>query len=249
MLQAELAKDKQGPLGEFNSCGIVCGYSRRSDKNLSLNYGDTVDSLSSRRKFLNGMGIDYRNLVCAKQVHASGIAYVTHADLGRGALSCDTAIDNTDALISDKRNLPLAIFTADCLSVFLYDPLTPAVGLIHAGWRSTKDNISGKAIRLMQDQFGTDVNKLMLIFGPAIRECCYKVEENFKNYFKDIVERSGDYYLDLAGVNRAQVLDAGAKIENIFDSGVCTSCQNKDFFSFRREGASCGRLMSVVMLK
>ncbi len=175
-----LLKNNQRVLKEFNSSGIVCSYSCRLDGNMSLNYGDTKDSLNNRSDFLSKLGIDYRNLVCAKQAHGGNIEYVTHNDLGRGALTCEAAVDNTDGLITDKRNLPLAIFTADCLSVFLYDTFTPALGLIHAGWRSSKENISAKAVKLMREKFGTDAKRLMVIFGPAMRKCCYRVEENLK---------------------------------------------------------------------
>jgi len=235
---------------EFKSPGIIYGYSCRSEGNMSLNYGDTKDSLNNRRDYLSKLGIDYRNLVCAKQVHGSNIEYVTQNDLSKGALVYETAIDNADGLVTDERNVPLAIFTADCLSVFLYDALTPVLGLIHAGWRGSKENISGKAVQLMREKFGTDVKKLTIIFGPAMRKCCYRVEEDFRKFFsQDVLERDGSYYLDLAGVNKRQVLAAGAGSENIFDSGVCTFCQNKQFFSFRLEGASSGRMISVGMLK
>ena len=217
---------------------------------MSLFYGDTTDALKSRKNFLKDLGIEHEDLVCARQVHGSQIKYVQEKDKGRGALSYDSSLADTDALITDKKNLPLAIFTADCLSIFLYDPVTPAIGLVHAGWLSTKENITIKTIKLMEKEFNTPVKDLYVGFGPAIRDCCYEVEKEFNNFFpNDLIERSGHYYLDLVKINKKQVLGLGIKDTNIFDSKICTSCQNEEFFSYRREGKGCGRMISVIMLR
>lgn len=229
---------------------IILATSQRHHKNMSLCYGDTTDSLKNRQDFLEGLGIDYQNLICASQVHGSSVRYVKEKDRGKGALSYDSSIPDTDALITDIWNLPLAIFTADCPSIFLYDPITPAIGLIHAGWRSTKENITTKTIQLIQQEFNVKPSKLFVGFGPAIRSCCYEVGGEFNNFFSGYtIKRSDRYYLDLVAVNKKQLLDLAVKETNIFDSEICTSCQNDEFFSYRKEGKTCGRQMSVIMLK
>jgi copper oxidase (laccase) domain-containing protein len=55
--------------------------------------------------------------------------------------------------------------------------------------------------------------------------------------------------MDLPKENTMQLMGAGVPKENIFDPGFCTLCENNDFFSFRKEGKDCGRIISVVMLK
>lgn len=217
---------------------------------MSLCYGDTAGSLESRRVFLGALGVDYRGLICAKQAHKANVRYAQEIDRGKGALSYENAIADTDAFITDKPNLPLAVFSADCLSVFLYDPKTPAIGLAHAGWRSTQENIIAKTLRLMRDKFNTRAEDLYAGLGPSIRNCCYKVGAEFAGLFAyGLLKNNAHYYLDLAGINRKQLLDSGVRGINIFDSGICTSCQNEELFSYRREGKDCGRMMSVIMLK
>lgn len=208
---------------------LVSAISKRCDKNMSLCYGDTTRSLENRRFFLESLGIDYQDLICARQVHGNSVRYVKQEEKGKGALYHLDALDGTDALITDKPNLPLAIFTADCLSIFLYDCRHSAIGLIHAGRRSTEEDITIKTIKLMREIFDTDSQDLSVGFGPAIRNCCYEV--------------------DLIGMNKKQLLDLEVKEKNIFDSTICTSCRNQEFFSYRKEGNSCGRMMSVIMLK
>lgn len=216
---------------------------------MSFCYADTKDSLENRKIFLRDLDINYQDLVCAKQVHGSQIKYVKDEDKGKGALSDDSSIPDTDAFITDKKNLPLAIFTADCLPIFLYEPTIPAVGLIHAGWRSSKENIAAKTVQLMKEHFGILTENLYVGFGPAIRECCYKIEKEFSGFPPSgLIRRNNHFYLDLVGINKIQLLSLGVREINIFDSKICTSCKNKEFFSYRKEGESCGRMMSVIML-
>jgi len=228
---------------------IVSSFSNRASGNMSLFYGDTSEALENRKKFLNSLNINYKDLVCAKQAHGSNVKYVNEVDQGKGAFTYDTSIPDTDGLVTDIRNLPLAIFTADCLAIFLYDPQRPAVGLLHAGWRSSKEKIVCRAIELMRSKFKTNPKDLFAGFGPCIRDCCYAVGEEFNNHFQyGLIKRNNGFYLDLMGINKKQLLELGVKEKNFFDTGICTSCQNNDFFSYRKEGDSCGRMMSVMML-
>ena len=228
----------------------IRAFSWRVHRNMSLSYGDTRNSLKSRKNFLESLRIDYRHLVCAKQTHGSNVRYVGHQEIGSGALDYESAIADTDAFITDKPGVPLAVLTADCLSVFLYDPKKPAIGLVHAGWRSSRQEITAKTIEAMIREFKTNPEDLYVDFGPSIRSCCYEVEKKFEEYFSFGLKQKDDlYYLDLVEVNKKQALLKGVKEERILDLGLCTSCRGNDFYSFRKEGKDCGRLMSVMMLK
>jgi hypothetical protein len=237
------------PFGDSFERSLIAALSIRAQGNMSLCYGDVSNSIGNRETFLKKIGINFKDLVCAKQTHSGNVRYVTESDKGKGALVYDDAIEDTDAFITDKKGVPIAIFTADCLPVFLYDPRKPAIGLAHGGWRSTKKNIAFSAIELMQKQFGTDPKDLLVGFGPGIRSCCFEAEEDFKQIFpKDTQERNGKLYVDLAGANRRQLLEAGVKAENIFDYRICTVCGVKDLYSFRVEKDKSGRMISVMML-
>jgi YfiH family protein len=217
---------------------------------MSLYYGNTSEALDNRRNFLSSLGIDYRDLICARQIHGNIIKYVTEDDKGSGANAYGGSIPDVDGFITDKKNVPIAVFTADCLSVFIYDPKTPSIGMVHSGWRSSKENIVSKAIKLMQERFNIEPKNLHAGFGSSIRGCCYEVSKDFKDYFPQaLVEKDGKLYLDLASINKEQLMNAGLKEENIFPPQVCTFCHNDEFFSYRKEGIACGRMMSIMMLK
>jgi polyphenol oxidase len=237
------------PLQKFGLNLVVASFSRRQDGNMSLCYGDTQNSLKNRERFLGSIGIDYRGLICAKQVHGKNVEYATEEDKGKGALDYDRSFADTDGFITDKKNVSIAILTADCLSVFIYDPQRPAVALLHAGWRSTEKNISQAGVSRMREKFGSQPKDLFVGFGPSIRSCCFEVEEGFKSNFSfGLLKKDGRVFMDIALINQRQLVDCGVREENIFDPQLCTFSSN-DFFSFRKEAEAAGRLISVMMLK
>lgn len=229
---------------------MIYAFSRRLDGNMSFKFGETGGVADNRRKFLEPLDIDCQRLVCPGQVHGNHVAYIEEEDAGRGGLSLDTHVPETDAFISDKINLPLAVLTADCLSIFLYDPKTPAIGMVHAGWRGTKIKITALTVKRMQERFDTNAKDLKVVLGPSMRSCCFEVNEKPEDFnFCELIKKDGKLYFDIIAENKKQLLDSGVREENITDSGKCTYCQNEDYFSFRKEGEKSGRLISVIMLK
>lgn len=238
------------PLEKFRLNSVTAAFSRRQDGNMSLSYGNTAHSSENRKKFLDSIGIDYHNLICAKQVHGKNVHYVTEANKGRGAWDYSSSFDDTDGFLTDKKGVPIAILTADCLSVFIYDPTKPAIAILHAGWRGTEQNICAEAVMVMQDKFGSQAHRILVGFGPSIRSCCFEVEKDFKSNFPfGLINRDGRIFMDIALVNQQQLINAGIRAENIFDPQVCTFSDNDSYFSFRKEAESAGRLISVIMLK
>lgn len=204
----------------------------------------------TRRFFLENLGINYRDLVTAGQVHGKRVVLVDQRHRGKGALSKASRLEEVDGFITAEKNLPLAVFTADCLSIFLFDPKKRIVGLVHAGWQGTYQKIASAAVKLMQQRFKTQPKDLLVGLGPAIRKCCYEVGENFQRFFSlGIIKRREKTYLDLIANNKEQLINSGVKKKNIIDCEICTACQNEKFFSYRREGEKAGRMMSVIMLK
>ncbi|MCX5698593.1 MAG: peptidoglycan editing factor PgeF [Candidatus Omnitrophica bacterium] len=237
------------PLEKFKIESVIASFSRRQDGNMSLCFGDTRDALENRGKFLTSLGIDYRNLITAKQVHGKNVKYVGQENKGNGALDYESSVMDTDGFITDQPGVPLAVLTADCLSVFIYDPKRPAIAILHAGWRGTEQNISQEGVRAMQNKFGSQPKDLLVGFGPSIRSCCFQVEDDFKSNFAfGLAAKDGRVFMDIALINQRQLIDCGVRAGNIFDPALCTFSDD-DFFSFRKEAKDAGRLISVMMLK
>jgi purine-nucleoside/S-methyl-5'-thioadenosine phosphorylase / adenosine deaminase len=215
-----------------------------SDTSIDFNAVD-FDSLLSheQRAYLKKeCGEDLSQVFWRKQIHGTDII-VAHG----GAEASKTCPD-ADAFITNEKNLPIAIRTADCVPVFIYDPLRRSIGLAHAGWKGTQQEIAVKTVQKMKKQYKCDLSSLKVILGPSIRECCYQVGEEFLNHFPNhVIEREGFLYADIVGTNRDQLQLAGVLQENIVDTGICTCC-HKNYFSFRRDAEKAGRMISLMML-
>lgn len=230
------------PESFFKDEGLV---SLISDGSIDFSPVDFDSPLSSaQRAYLKKKcGIDIPRVFWRKQVHGDEILEA------QGGVEASKSCPDADAYITDEKDLPIAIRTADCVPVFIFDPLHRVIGLAHAGWRGTYKSVAAKTVQRMQEKYASQPSDLKIMLGPSIRECCYQVGEEFRHYFPTYVRDRGGYlYADVVGANQDQLLKAGVRQDNIFDSGVCTCC-NKDYFSFRRDGSKAGRMISIMMLK
>jgi len=196
-------------------------------------------------------GIAPDRLVTVNQVHGEAIVTID----GQNYTSMRSA--QADGLITNARGIAIGIETADCVPILLIDPVTPAIGAVHAGWRSTVQKIVQKAVKRMQEEFGSDPSRMIAAIGPAICGKCYEVDEpvmgpvrqNFPFWNEIAVSRGkGKWGLDLVKLNRLELAQIGLAEKNVHSLGICTSCRKDLFYSFRVEGRT-GRMLSVVMLQ
>ena len=191
------------------------------------------------------------SFVVANQTHSSNIHIVTKKE-EIGWQKAEDAIANCDALITNIPNVMLTILTADCVPILLLDPKQKVVSAIHAGWKGTKEEIVFKTVKKMQKEFNSNPNDIIAGVAPSIGKCCYEVDWNVAQHFKDIesaYSKVGEkYMLDLPYINKTQLLKAGVKEENIELSNVCTACDVEHYFSYRKENGCSGRFMSMIGL-
>ncbi len=155
---------------------------------------------------------------------------------------------DADGCLTKSSRCWISVRTADCLPVFLCDPRNRCVGVVHAGWRGTRDGIVREAVARMRDAFGSDPAEMSVVLGPCIRPCCYTVGPEFRDFFPEDVRRQGPgLVLDLAGANIRQLEQGGVPVAQVHDCGACTCCDTR-FFSYRREGASCGRNLALMVM-
>ena len=182
-------------------------------------------------------------LIQAEQVHGASIAAVACAP--GSALT----IPGCDGLATRQARVALLIRSADCLPIVAWDPIQRAAGVIHAGWRGLKQQLPMRLIAFLRQEYQSDPQQLWVGIGPAIRECCYEVQEEFRDRFGAFVRPRGSRMMcDLIGVAMDQLRRSGLRRNRIVDSGCCTACQTDRWFSARREGRGTGRLVSFVMV-
>jgi len=254
---------------EFQKTGLidyvftsrVGGVSKQgfSELNLGLHVADEKEAVIKNRKIAASLvKSKLKYMVAGEQVHGTKIRKVTRKDLGKGARDYSTALAKTDALMTDTANILLSSYYADCTPLSFLDPVNQVVALAHAGWKGTLDQIAEKMVDRLKKVYDTKAEQLLVAVGPAIGECCYQVGPEVAELFKskfDYADRllqqdkAGKYFFNLKKANIIQLKKAGLKNENIIINKLCTFCNDKLFFSYRRDGTKTGRMTSLIKLK
>ncbi len=177
-------------------------------------------------------------LLGARQRHTDKIAVVPD----------EAELEVCDAVITQTKGVGLLIKTADCQAAIVYDPINQVIANIHAGWRGNVQNIYGKTVRRMQEEFGSKPEDLLVgispSLGPEASEFIHYKEEFPETFWPFQVKPN---YFDLWAIGRQQFLEAGVLPHHIEVASVCTYSNHHDFFSYRREKVS-GRQATVIAL-
>ncbi len=227
--------------------------------NLSFGRGDSDENVIANYKLIcKSANLDFDTLVASAQVHEDNVRCVTKNEIGIG-ITKPKDLKSVDALVTNEKNVTLVTYYADCTPVFFIDENKKAIGLAHAGWRSTVLRISAKVIETMAKNYGSNPQDIKVAIGPAISKCCYEVDnicfDNFKN-LKEIdlnkiatKKENGKYMLDLLEANKEIILNAGVKAENIIISDLCTKCNSDLLWSHRATNGKRGTLSAFMCIK
>lgn len=210
--------------------------------------------LANRQRLCAALGIKLDNLVLGSQVHKSNSAIVTQAEAGRGSLDRESALVETDALLTKETGLGLVALSADCPLLLCYDPSKKVIATIHASWKGMIRGIIPKAINEMKQRFKGEPYDILVGIAPSIGPCCYEVKADFIKQMSDyhssakefIQERKHRVYFDLWGMACSELIRAGLKPEHIEVARVCTYCHPDLFYSYRRDGAKTGRFGALI---
>lgn len=226
--------------------------SRGDGDEYTLSFSSTPDLdqvIHNRSLLAAAMGVSPSQLLFPSQVHKTRIAHVTKSTLIKELL-------DTDALITNDRELCIAVMSADCVPILLYDKRNRAIGAVHSGWRGTVAKILSKTLHKMYESFGTNGNDLIVGIGPSVcqesyevgAEVIHEVEHAFGDGPDLMIKRSTEKaLLDLWEANRIQLLEFGVLPENIALADLCTVKNNEHFFSARK--GDKGRFCAGIMLR
>ena len=145
---------------------------------------------------------------------------------------------------------------ADCVPLVYYDPRKHVVGLVHAGWQGTLQQIAAEGVRLLQEKYNSNPKDVIVGIGPSICGECYQVREDVYQQFlsafgQDAKEfftrRESGLYLDLWAANIYTLKQAG--VRQIENAGLCTAEHVDEWYSYRKEKGVTGRFGVVIALK
>jgi hypothetical protein len=224
---------------ELDDPAFVHGFSTTALGTVGLTHApDPLPVLAARRAFARAVGIGDQTLTTAGAVHGSTVARVDEPR---------DVVQGVDGLVSNSKGVALFATFADCYPIVLWDPVTRAVGLAHAGWRGTVAGVAKAAVKAMHDEYGSDTKNIRAGIGPGICGHCYEVGSEVASQFDSkFVTPSGDrFLLDLAAANRAQLEEAG--VSEVYVLGLCT--KETDFLPSHRRTQDGTRFGAIVALR
>lgn len=211
----------------------------------SLNLGkstadDPATVQQNRALFYKALNINENAIALSKQVHGREVLHATAPGIYSGY----------DALITHTPGVFLAVSIADCTPVLIYDAQHKACAAIHAGWRGTVAGIVSHTLQQMQQKFGTQGENCRAFIGACIGlnhfEVGDEVAKEFAPAYRQYIEASGKYHVDLKAANLALLTQFGIPKNQIEVSGYCTVANNDMFFSHRLEKGITGRMLAVI---
>lgn len=233
----------------FNSFNIVAAQSTRmggvskapySSLNLGKSTNDSPENIiQNRQLFFNSINVPLDRIALSKQVHGSSVLVVNEPGITEGY----------DAMITNSKNVFLAVSVADCTPILIYDKKNEVVAAIHAGWRGTVAGIVQKTLEVMKTHFNSSGKNCFAFIGACIGYDSFEVGEEVANEFEAEFKRSGSnekHLVDLKEANKAQLQNFGIPSSNIEISGLCTVKNNDLLFSHRYENGITGRMMAVI---
>ena len=171
------------------------------------------------RAVLDENGLSTRHFATAKQVHGKRVEVVPD-------LTGAHCFPEADGLITNKKEICLGIYVADCCAVFIVDTVQRAIGLVHSGKKGTELGIVPEAIESMVKNFGSRPADLVVQLSPCIRPPHYEI--------------------DFAANIMRQCREVG--VTKVSDSSVCTACDLDRYYSYRAEKGKTGRMLAFLAL-
>lgn len=214
--------------------------------NLAFHVGDDEEVVRTHRTMVaTAVGAP---VLFVNQVHSTLVHTVREGD-GRDPAASASAVVTADAIVTDRRDLAIAIMVADCLPVLLVDAEAGVIGAAHAGRRGLLNGILANTVGAMAD-LGADPQRLQVEIGPSICGSCYEVPQHMRAEAVQhlpatwATTRHGTPALDLRAGARQDLERLGVQSAAIGDTSPCT-LEDESFYSYRRKPAT-GRFAGVI---
>lgn len=222
------------------------------------------------KKSLDAIGSDSKIIVATQQVHSNKIVVIDDAtsfselqkiDVSGSALEgYDLYVSpETDGLITNRQDVVLMTFYADCVPLMFHDPVAKYVGTVHSGWRGTSNLIGKDALSIFQS-LGCDLKNIQAGIGQCAGICCYEVDkpvvDAFRVHFSEqemstfmAPKEDEKVMLDLKIANTLIFKRNGILEMNIEINQDCTICDAHLYHSHRRTGYPRGSMSALIQQK
>ncbi|MCI8889045.1 MAG: peptidoglycan editing factor PgeF [Hungatella sp.] len=228
--------------------------------NFTFTRGDNPEHVRENyRRMAKALSVDRHRMVLSYQTHTTNVRRVTARDEGKG-MEKERDYQDVDGLITDIPGITLVTFYADCVPLYILDPVHKAIGLSHSGWRGTVGRMGAVTLKAMKEAYGTRAEDVLCAIGPSICRDCFEVGEEVaaefqkefdRRYWQELisVNERGRYQLDLWKANEIILRGAGVRPGSIETTDICTRCNPQYLFSHRAAGDKRGNLAAFLCLK
>jgi copper oxidase (laccase) domain-containing protein len=220
------AVTKRFPIEQFQALKdvVVCRHAfvtRIAGIDVSHDKAEALRRLeSAHREIRNAIGIGDWPLLTAEQIHGNKVTIIDTP------VKSDKHFAGYDGFITNQPRIALGIHVADCCAVYMVDPKTPAIGLVHSGRKGTELGIVPNAITQMIESFGSNPTELTIQLSPCIRPPHYEID-----FAARIIEKC-----------------RALGVKKIHDTGRCTACHPDLYYSYRAEKGRTGRMLALLGL-
>lgn len=220
--------------------------------NFSFTRGDDPEHVRENyRRMAQFLRVDMQRMVLSHQTHTTNVRVVTEADAGKGVVR-KREYQDVDGLVTNVPGITLVTFYADCVPLYILDPVHQAIGLSHSGWRGTVNRMGKETLRVMKREYGTEPSDVIVCIGPSICQDCFEVGKEVADCFDSDLsyqKENGKYQLDLWSANQRIFLEAGVLESQIHITDICTKCNSELLFSHRKDGENRGNMAAFLALK
>ena len=234
--------NKKGGVSKGIYKSLNCGYGSKDNKtNIKKNIQIVKKKISKKSE----------SIFFVKQEHGNKFLFIEKNS------SVKSRTVNADAIITEKKKIPIAVLTADCVPLLIFDKKRKMIAAIHAGWRGAYKGIIQKVIKFMFVK-GCKKEDMIVAIGPCISVKNYEVKKKFKDNFlkkdkkniKFFKNKKNKIYFDLLNYSKKQV--KLNQIKNIDPLNIDTFNKKNNFFSARRSlrdnHNDYGRNISIIMI-
>lgn len=231
--------------------------------NLCFTRGDDEEAVRRNFELIGGaLKISPEDMVYAMQTHTVNVMEAENRHRGMGVVR-SRDYDGVDGLVTNVPGIALVTTYADCVPVFLADPVKKTIGLVHSGWKGTVNNIAEAAVNRLLELYGSKPENISAFIGPSICRRCYEVGEDVAELFAERYGRDafvtgilnpvspykGKFLLDLHTANKINLMNAGILEENIGITDICTCCNPGLLFSHRASKGQRGGMCGFLQIK
>lgn len=235
----------EGPVPRFEvpgwreEYGVIAGITGRDDNaefDLGLWSDRPVGQIMQRWNRLQRVEPGFEGMVLGHQVHSTRVGH-------RARVKGWLMIDDVDGHTTDVPGLMLAVTVADCIPIYLFDPVRRAIGLLHSGWRGTAAGILRIGLEVMEARYGTSVEDVVMHCGVGICGVCYEVGSEVMEAIGAPLPDSPPYHLDLRQLLAFHAESLGVGL--VSTSQYCSSHIGW-FYSHRRSRGAPGRMVAYL---